>query len=163
MKMKKTFLLAIAIGLAIAVLPAVAGEDNEYEKQCGADAQTCLNWFAEHYKDRGWAGVSLEKSDYRLRVSEVHAGTPAAKAGVKVGDVLVAINGVEYNEANKEAMAELEKLMVPGQEFTYTISRNDKNRDISFALAEMPMDVLFGMLDSHVSRAETSLDDLFGL
>ncbi len=148
--MKKTFLLAIAIGLAIAVLPAIAGEDNEYEKKCGADAQTCLNWFAEHYKGRGWAGVSLEKSDDGLRVSEVHAGTPAAKAGVKVGDVLVAINGVEYNEANKEAMAGLEKLMVPGQEFTYTISRKDKNRDISFALAEMPMDVVARMVGMHM-------------
>ncbi len=168
--MKKSFLIAIIVSLAFVVLPALAGGDHEhaesaeYEKKCGADAQACLNWFAEHYKNRGWAGVSLERSDEGLRVSEVHYGTPAAKAGVKTGDVLVAINGVEYNEKNKEQMAGLEKLMVPGQEFTYTIARKGKNRDISFALDEMPMDVVarmvgMHMLSDHAAVEVASADD----
>ena len=166
--MKKTFLIAIVVGLAFVVLPAIAGEEHaesaEYEKKCGADAQACLNWFAEKYKDRGWAGVSLEMSDDNLRVSEVHYGTPAAKAGVKEGDVLVAINGVEYSEENREKMAELEKLMVPGQEFTYTISRNGKNKEISFALDEMPLDVVarmvgMHMLSDHAAVEVASADD----
>ena len=168
--MKKTFLIAIIVSLAFVVLPALAGGDHEhaenaeYEKKCGADAQACLNWFANNYGNRGWAGVSLEKSDEGLRVSEVHHGTPAERAGVKAGDVLVAINGVEYNEENKEQMAGLEKLMVPGQEFTYTIARNGKNRDISFALDEMPMDVVarmvgLHMLSDHAAVEVASADD----
>lgn len=162
--MKKTFLIAMAVGLALAVLPAVAGEEHDhaegaqYEKKCGADAQACLNWFADHYKGRGWAGVSLEKSADGLRVSEVHYGTPAAKAGVKVGDVLVAINGIEYSKENKEKMAGLEKLMVPGQEFTYTVSRNHKNRDISFELDEMPMDVVASMVGMHMLNDHAAVE-----
>ena len=164
--MKKVFLIAIVVSLAFVVLPAIAGdaESAEYEKKCGADAQACLNWFAEHYTNRGWAGVSLEMTDDGLSVSEVHYGTPASKAGVKTGDVLVAINGIEYNDENKEKMSGLEKLMVPGQEFTYTISRNGKNRDISFALDEMPMDVVarmvgLHMLSDHAAVEIASADD----
>ena len=168
--MKKTFLIVMIVSLALVVLPAIAGEDSEhaekagYEKKCGADAQACLDWFANNYKGRGWAGVSLEMSENGLSVSEVHPGTPAAKAGVKAGDVLVAINGVEYAEENKEKMAAFEKQMVPGKEFTYTIARNGKNKDVSFALAEMPMDVVarmvgMHMLNDHAAVEVASADD----
>ena len=168
--MKKALLFAIVFGLAFAVLPAIAGEGHakaesaEYEKKCGADAQACLNWFAHKYEGRGWAGVSLEMSDDGLRVSEVHHGTPAAKAGVKVGDVLLAINGIEYAEENKEKMAKLEGQMLAGNEFTYTIARNGKNKEISFALAEMPMDVVarmvgMHMLNDHAAVEVASADD----
>ena len=168
--MKKTFVIGMIVSLALVVLPAIAGEDHEhaesaeYEKKCGADAQACLDWFAHAYKGRGWAGVSLEMSDDGLRVSEVHYGTPAAKAGVKVGDVLVAINGVEYAEENKEKMAAFEKEMVPGNEFTYTIARSGKNKEVSFALDEMPMDVVarmvgMHMLNDHAAVEVASADD----
>jgi len=168
--MKKTFVIAMIVTVALVVLPAIAGdghdhaENAEYEKKCGADAQACLNWFANAYNDRGWAGVSLEASDAGLRVSEVHYGTPAAKAGVKAGDILVAINGVEYAEENKEKMAAFEKEMVPGNEFTYTIARNGKNKDVTFALAEMPMDVVarmvgMHMLSDHAAVEVASADD----
>lgn len=170
--MKKALLIAIVIGLTFAVLPAIAGEGHghakaasaEYEKKCGADSQACLDWFADNYKGRGWAGVSLEVSDDGLRVSEVHHGTPAAKAGVKVGDVLLAVNGIEYGEQNKEKMAALQAKMVPGNKFTYTIARNGKNKEISFALDEMPMDVVarevgMHMLNDHAAVEVASADD----
>ena len=168
--MKKTFVIAIVFGLAFVVLPAIAGEDHEhaesaeYEKKCGANAQACLDSFANYYKGRGWAGVSLEMSDDGLRVSEVHHGTPASNAGVKTGDVLVAINGIDYNDENKEKLAALQAKMVPGNEFTYTISRNGKNKDISFALDEMPMDVVarvvgMHMLSDHAAVEVASADD----
>ena len=152
--MKKSFLIAIVLSLAFVVLPAIAGEGHaknaEYEKKCGADAQACLNWFSDNYKGRGWAGVSLEQNEDGLTVSEVHHGTPAAKAGVKAGDVLVAINGIEYAEKNKEKMSALQAQMVPGNEFTYTISRKGKNKEVSFALDEMPMDVVARMVGMHM-------------
>ena len=168
--MKKSFLIAIVLSLAFVVLPAIAGESHdhaenaEYEKKCGADAQACLNWFADNYKGRGWAGVSLEQNEDGLIVSEVHHGTPAAKAGVKAGDVLLAINGIEYAEENKEKMEALQAKMVPGNEFTYTISRNGKNKEISFALDEMPMDVVarqvgMHMLSDHAAVEIASADD----
>ena len=168
--MKKTFVIAMIVGLTLVVLPAIAGDSHEhaenadYEKKCGADAQACLNWFSDNYKGRGWAGVSLEMSEDGLRVSEVHPGTPAAKAGVKAGDVLVAINGVEYAEENQEKMAKFEKEMIPGKEFTYTIARGGKNKEVSIALAEMPMDVVarmvgMHMLNDHAAVEVASADD----
>ena len=166
--MKKTFLIAMLASLVLVVLPAIAGDEHaenaDYEKKCGADAQACLSWMADYYKGRGWAGVSLEMSDDGLYVSEVHKGTPAAKAGVKTGDVLVAINGIEYSDENKEKMGALQEKMVPGAEFTYTIARNGKNKEVSFALDEMPMDVVarqvgMHMLNDHAAVEIASADD----
>jgi len=168
--MKKMFLIALVVSLGLFVIPALAGEGHgheknaEYEKKCGADAQACLNWFAENYKDRGWAGVSLAMTEGGLEVSEVHPGTPAEQSGVKVGDVLVAINGIEYKPENQDKMAKFEKMMFPGQEFTYTISRDGKNREIELALAEMPMDVVarmvgMHMLSDHAAVEVASADD----
>ncbi len=168
--MKKEFVIAIVVSLAFIVFPALAGpghdhgEEASYKEKCSADAQSCLNWFSQNYTNRGWAGVSLEMSDEGLYVSEVHKGTPAAKAGVKTGDVLVAINGIEYSDENKEKMAALQEKMVPGAEFTYTIARKGKNKEISFALDEMPMDVVarqvgMHMLSDHAAVEIASADD----
>lgn len=152
--MKKSILIAAIVAVALVVLPAVAGEGHaksaEYEKKCGADSQACLDWFANNYKNRGWAGVSLEETADGLTVTEVHPGTPAARGGVKVGDVLVAINGIEYAKENKEKMGALQAKMVPGAEFTYTVARKGKNKEISFALEEMPMDVVARMVGMHM-------------
>ena len=162
--MKKALLIAIVFGLTFAVLPAIAGEGHghaekaQYEKKCGADAQACLNWYADYYKGHGWAGVSLEKGNDGLRVAEVHHGTPAAKAGLKAGDVLLAINGIDYNGENKKQLAMLKEKMVPGNEFTYTISRNGKNKEISFELAEMPMDVVASMVGMHMLNDHAAVE-----
>lgn len=66
--MKRVFLMMAIAGLVFA-LPAIAGEGHDHAEQasnkCGADAQACLNCFADNYKGRGWAGVSLEMSTLR--------------------------------------------------------------------------------------------------
>jgi C-terminal processing protease CtpA/Prc len=151
--MKK--LVWVALLLSVVVIPAFA---EEAHGKCTADAQSCLNWFAQNYEGRGWAGVSLDGTDDGLRVSRVHPGTPADNAGVKVGDYLVAINGVEYIPENREKMAKFEQMMTPGQEFTYTIARNGKNKDVKFALAEMPMDVVAAMVGAHMLNDHAAVE-----
>ena len=159
--MKKLMLAALLI--AVATLPALAGDDHAkaeqaYGNKCTADSQSCLNWYAEKFRDRGWAGVSLEGTEKGLRIREVHAGTPADKAGVQVGDYLVAINGVEYKPENQEKMAEFESMMNPGREFTYTIARNGKNKEITFALAQMPMEVVAAQLGAHMLNDHAAVE-----
>jgi len=156
--MKKAILTVALFGLVFA-LPAVAGEGHDHAEKaskCGADAQACLNYFAENYKGRGWAGVSLEQSDAGLTVAEVHPGTPAAQAGVKAGDVLLAVNG--YEAGDESAWAKLKGKMVPGAEFTYTVSRKGKEKDVSFELAEMPMDVVARMVGMHMLNDHAAVE-----
>jgi C-terminal processing protease CtpA/Prc len=158
MKMKKAFLMMAVAGLVFA-LPAIAGEGHDHAEKtskCNADAQACLNYFADNYKGRGWAGVSLEKTDDGLSVAEVHPGTPAAQAGIKVGDVLLAINGMEADDEG--SWAGLKDKMVPGNELTYTVNRNGKNKDVSFTLAEMPMDVVARMVGMHMLNDHAAVE-----
>ena len=61
---------------------------------------------------RGWLGVSIQDVDENIAkalglaepagalISSVMEGDPAAKAGVKVGDVVTAVNGQEIRDAN---------------------------------------------------------------
>lgn len=45
--------------------------------------------------DRGMIGVVLSKDEHGLRVTAVTPGGPADKAGIKNGDVIVAVNGAD--------------------------------------------------------------------
>ena len=59
---------------------------------------------------------------------------------------------------NEEKIAEFQKMMVPGQEFTYTIARKGKNKEIEFALAEMPMEVVARMVGLHMLSDHAAIE-----
>lgn len=69
-------------------------------------------------------------------VSEAAPDTPAASAGIRKGDVIVAINGVKVEGANP-----LNALLLdfkPGETVTVTINRDGAERQIPVTLAERP-------------------------
>lgn len=144
--MRQTLAIGLCLALATVGL-AVAGEG----KKCSEDTQKCLNYLAQHVKDRGWAGVNLERGDDgKLVVTEVWDGTPAAAAGVKTGDVLLAINGIRYTEENYPEIQKLEPQMKPGATFNYTITSAGKERELTVTLAAMPADVAAAMVGRHM-------------
>ena len=51
-------------------------------------------------------------------VEDVYKGSPAQKAGFEKGDVLLAINGVEYSKENKPALKEVYSKFEPGSQAT---------------------------------------------
>lgn len=159
--MKKALIVAIVVSVGLIVLPAIAGEGHDHgqkaaHEKCSADAQACLNMFAQAYRGRGWAGVSLEMSEDGLSVSEVHPGTPAERAGIKTGDVLLAINGIK--PGNEAEMAGLRDQMVPGHEMTYTISRKGRTKDVQFELEEMPTEVIARMVGMHMLNDHAAVE-----
>ena len=76
--------------------------------------------------------------------------TPAEKSGVRPGDVLVAINGVEFSEENEPKLIALQEKMKPGAQFTYTVKRKGKRRNIEVVLVEMPFDVVAHQVGMHL-------------
>ena len=68
---------------------------------CSATKEECLKHMQEA-KNNGWLGIKYDSTEDGTSVIEsVVKGSPAEKAGFRSGDVLVALNGIEINEANK--------------------------------------------------------------
>ncbi len=99
---------------------------------------------------RGWLGLIIQDVDDNLAqsfglgktegilVSEVSPGSPAEKAGLKQGDVLLALDGVGLNDVsdlrNRVAMTP------PGRTVTLDIIRDGGRQQVGVLIAEQPSD-----------------------
>ena len=97
---------------------------------------------------RGWLGVTVQDLTPELGkslsvpvsrgavVSDVNPDTPAAKAGLKPEDVVVAVDGnpVDSNRALTRSVG----FKSPGTEVTLTIYRGGKKQDLKLKLGERP-------------------------
>ncbi len=95
---------------------------------------------------RGYLGVSIQSVDLLAQkpagvesgaaVMEVHEGAPAAKAGIKVGDVIVAFAGTPV--ASPEELTALVVTTSPGKRVPVTVVRDGKRRDIEVVIGVLP-------------------------
>lgn len=93
---------------------------------------------------RGYTGMEISDIDSRLAqklsisnnlgvyVSSVLAESPADKAGIRTGDVIVKINGKDID--SKAIFDELMAYMRPGDKAKFTFLRNGKETEASFGL-----------------------------
>ena len=145
--MKRSLLVLAMAALVLSVGSVTAGEGYK----CDAGTQECLDKMAAHLQKTGWVGIKLDETDDgRHQVTEVIADSPAVKAGFMAGDILVALDGIEFAEENHDAMMEAKKAHHPGSKVTYTVERNGKTRDLSVKLAKVPQDVLAQWVGGHM-------------
>lgn len=86
-----------------------------------------------------WAGACLQRSaNGAVTVAEVAAGSPAAKAGLKSGDVVVAVNGNRLADAKERSMCSASGECTAGSQVTYTVRRGSATREVKFKLVPMP-------------------------
>jgi len=139
--------LAMTLALA-ALLPAVAPAG----EKCPYSTQECLDYMANKMKDSGWVGVELDNEGMEAgwTVTRVIEGSPAEAAGIRVGDILVAINGIELNKDNKDKLAEAREAWKPGSDVTWTMTRGTSPRDLQITLERMPADVLARFIGQHM-------------
>jgi len=150
-----TSIAALILLALLAATPGAVAEEAEESKEepqyrCSYELQVCLDWMAENYGSRGWAGMQLEVDGFLYTVTEVHAGPPAEKAKVRPGDVLAAVNGVAFVEENRDKLAALQGKMKPGAQFTYTLKRGGKRRNVDVVLVEMPFEVVAHQVGMHL-------------
>jgi|KBSSwiStaDraftv2_1062776.scaffolds.fasta_scaffold43055_4 S1-C subfamily serine protease len=144
-------LLALFALLTVAVaVPAFAGSKCE-----APDAQACLNQMST-MKDKGWSGVQVDNSDMTaIRVKAVTPGSPAAKAGIQVGDVLVALNGANFTDM--EALKKAKGDWAVGQSVTYSLKRKGADKQIALKLDKMPENVFAQMIGEHMLEAHLNM------
>ena len=136
--------LLMFLGLS---LVAVAGEKTHCTKQAG----DCAKGMYEKLAHAGWLGIETDKSDKGVvTIKAVVPGSPALAAGFQAGDVLVAINGVEISDANKEALMAVKKSLVAGSEGSYTVLRQGAKKNLTAKLVAPPRTVLAQWIGEHM-------------
>lgn len=133
------------------------------EKKCDQDPQDCLNHLAAKIQSKAWLGADFEKTDAGwLKVAAVTPDSPAAAAGFRAGDVVLAINGVALN-ADKEEIMKVKQSFSPGKVATYVVKRDGGKQKLTATLGHVPetqMAQWIGehMLKNHVQTVVASID-----
>jgi S1-C subfamily serine protease len=98
---------------------------------------------------RGWIGVEAQEitpeiaESFRLSSSNgvliagVLRGGPADRAGLKPGDILIAIQGSQVKDPN--SMLNLVAALVPGKPASIRLRRDNKDLDVQVAIGKRPM------------------------
>ncbi|NJD19646.1 MAG: PDZ domain-containing protein [Gemmatimonadetes bacterium] len=123
---------------------------------------------------RGWIGISYDSEKVQeglrvrgmSRVVEVREGGPAAGAGVRVGDILVSINGRPWEEEFGKGAPRLR----PGDEVRLVVERGGQRQEISLVAGRWPVEMVVPseleklkvtmMPDSVVERLYLAMDSL---
>ena len=145
--------VTVVIAAGTIACSAIAAGDSV--KRCTVPLQECLEHMSALLKSSGWVGIEFDPDTGAIggyRVTRVLPNSPAEKAGLQVGDVLTALNGVGLVKTNDAALAKARKEWKPGQAVTYTVKRQGQDRDISLTLAPMPADVMARWIGEHMMQ-----------
>jgi serine protease DegQ len=97
---------------------------------------------------RGWIGVGVQDITRELAdsfklptakgvlITQVERGSPAQKGGVKLGDILVAVNGRPV--ADTTTMLNLIASLQPGQQATIRLTRNQVETELTVTIGQRP-------------------------
>ncbi len=120
---------------------------------------------------RGWIGVQIQPVNKDIAdslgladakgalVSEPQADGPAHKAGIKAGDVIVAVDGKDV--ASPRELARVIGGIQPGKSVELTVWRNGKSEPVKLELGTLPSDKQASADDEKSPNAEpSSLADL---
>ncbi|HXC89733.1 MAG TPA: DegQ family serine endoprotease [Stellaceae bacterium] len=112
-------------------------------------AKNIIAQLEEHGKIvRGWLGVQIQEvtpaiaaslglhGDHGALVAVVNPDGPAAKAGLKQGDVVLAFNGSQVDQLHD--LPRLVATASPGSEATVTVWRDGRKTDLQAKLGELP-------------------------
>ena len=152
----RNWLVGLVLVSGIASL-AVAGGDGH---KCTKSTDECLTMMVSDMKTRGWIGVELDKNESGvLIVSRVVPGGPAEAAGIQVGDLFLAMNGIKFgDEKNMEALYAAKKTQKVGSEVTYTIAREGNKKQVALKLAPVPEETLAQWVGHHMmEHANTAI------
>ena len=145
-KWTSSSIVAVAVAFAGATI-AFAGGDQCAEQH----TQASYEQMAKKYAAKGYLGIETEKvAEGRYAVSKVAAGSPAEKAGFQKGDVLIALNGARFGDANKDAVMKAKATLAPGKAATYTVARAGAERQLTATLSAVPREILAQWVGEHV-------------
>ena len=93
-------------------------------------------WFTPEKRARLWLGLRFERTEGVIAVTDVQAGSPAAKAGVKKDDQIVTVDGQAMSDVLR-----LQRWLIHrkgGDVVQFSINRGGATNSISVTLAGLP-------------------------
>ena len=122
---------------------------------CKHRLETCAEKIKSKYEYRGWLGIETDRGkDRALTIKNVLPGSPADRAGFQARDRLLSINGIPYDEANREQMKKLFKEGTKiGDKLSYVVQRGPEEVTLEATLVKIPPDVLEAMIQKHEQKA----------
>jgi serine protease Do len=135
-----TGLVAGFVCAGAAALPAAAGESRRIElfgERGGGRLGVSLEDVAS--EDAAKQGLAGERG---ARVKDVHAGSPAEKAGIEQGDVIVRFDGESVRSVRQ--LARLVRETPPGRKVEVEVSRAGATQKLSATIEEGRRRAMFG-------------------
>jgi serine protease Do len=119
---------------------------------------------------RGWLGVQIQpvtpgiadslgmKKVEGAMVDEPQSGSPAARAGIKSGDVITAVNGTPIKDARD--LARTIGMMAPDSSVKLDIVRQGEPTTVSLTLGQMPNDQQVASADTGNAQSDAGVPHL---
>ena len=146
--------------LALAAVGASAGdEDVKKHKKCAAEASSCIRDMAAGLKKRGWIGIEWDEDGPRPVISHVVAESPAAKAGLRVGDVVMAFEGISTDQDKEAIWAAMKKALLPGRTIRVDVVRDGAPRTLEVELVAVPDHIIAQWVGMHVLQHHAAPSD----
>lgn len=129
MRVKRTLTIAVVLVLSLATVGVLTAN---------ASAPTPTPTAAQQATGQGWLGVVVGDAANGVTIEEVVSGSPAETAGLKVGDVIKAVNGTDVTSAQQ--LSNTIGSHKPGDEVTLSVlsKGNTEAHDVSVTLGERP-------------------------
>lgn len=156
--MKQSKLLVLLL-VVLGMLPTALAE--EEHGRCTGDIQECLDAMARNLRTRGWVGLELDSEGglEEMIVTKVIPGSPAEAAGFHEGDRLVALNGVEFQQANIKKLQAMRSNLTPGKQATYRVQRKGSVRELWVTLSAVPDAVVAEWIGRHMLQHTSGNQD----
>jgi serine protease Do len=86
--------------------------------------------------ERGWLGVSVDERDGGVTIANLDKNGPAAKSGIRPGDVVLAINGDKIDSSR--GLIRAVAAVLPGNSVRITLRRSGREIEIAVNVGRRP-------------------------
>ena len=107
----------------------------------------------------GGIGSLIRRSGDHVIIADPYDGFPAAKAGIRTGDMIIKVDEISTQKMDIESVSEKLKGK-PGTELTLTVERYGEDHPLDFIMVREKISIrnvpYFGMIDSHTGYVRLS-------
>ena len=87
-------------------------------------------------------GVTVKNENGRILITNVQNNSPAQKGGILPGDILVKVNGTEYNGGQMSSAVSAIKKHSVGQSLTVTVERDGILKDFTIVIEDIKLELV---------------------